>query len=61
MNAGLCDKCRHVKKLSNAKGSTFYMCHLAESQPKFPRYPRLPVLKCDGFELAPPTVGIERP
>jgi hypothetical protein len=57
MNAGLCDTCRHVKKLSNAKGSTFYMCQRAETDPKFTRYPRLPVLKCEGFEAVKAAVG----
>ena len=50
MNAGLCETCRHVKKLSNAKGSTFYMCQRAETDPKYTRYPRLPVQKCEGHE-----------
>jgi len=58
MNAGLCENCRYVKRLANNRGSVFYMCEKASSDPRFPRYPRLPVLRCTGFELnesnAPP-------
>lgn len=50
MNAGLCENCRHVKRLVNNRGSVFYMCEKSASDPRFPRYPRLPVLRCSGFE-----------
>lgn len=52
MEPGLCSSCRHVKALGNARGSVFYMCTLAESDPRFRRYPPLPVRKCDGYEPA---------
>ena len=54
MDAGLCETCRHVQKLSNARGSVFYLCSLAESDPRFTRYPRLPVRNCPGYAPAPP-------
>jgi len=50
--AGLCEICRHVKKLSNDRGSVFYMCGLAETDARFSRYPRLPVLQCAGYKPA---------
>ncbi len=49
---GLCATCRHVRVLSNARGSTFYLCRLAEIDPRFDKYPRLPVLRCVGYEPA---------
>ncbi len=49
---GLCTTCRHVRVLSNARGSTFYLCQLAEIDPRFDKYPRLPVLRCAGYEPA---------
>ena len=49
-HAGLCETCRHVKRLQSSKGSVFYMCGLFETNPAFPRYPQLPVRVCDGFE-----------
>ncbi|MCG3119594.1 MAG: hypothetical protein ALAOOOJD_02032 [bacterium] len=46
---GLCQNCSHVRAIKNARGSTFYLCALAEKNPHFPRYPRLPVLACAGY------------
>jgi hypothetical protein len=29
--------------------STFWLCELSRTDPRFPRYPRLPVLRCAGY------------
>lgn len=50
--SGLCGSCRHCKEVTNARGSTFLLCRRAESDDAFPRYPRLPVRECAGFEAA---------
>jgi hypothetical protein len=51
MDAGLCDACRHQKLIRNTRGSTFSMCLRSKTEPdRFPRYPRLPVGQCPGFE-----------
>jgi hypothetical protein len=34
----------------NTRGSIFSLCRRAKDDPAFPRYPRLPVLACGGFE-----------
>jgi len=47
---GLCAACRHVRIVQSAHGSTFYLCRLAETDARFARYPRLPVMKCAGYE-----------
>lgn len=47
---GLCAMCRHVRIVTNRRGSHFYLCRLAESDPTFRRYPPLPVLVCRGFQ-----------
>jgi hypothetical protein len=52
---GLCATCRHVKTLASPKASVFYMCMKSDTDPKFRRYPALPVLKCSGYEKADPT------
>jgi hypothetical protein len=40
------------------KGSRFYLCQLSETDPRFPKYPRIPVLRCAGFvPLATPPEG----
>ena len=46
--AGLCDRCVHADVV-RSKRSRFLRCRLADTDPRFPKYPRLPVLACDGF------------
>jgi hypothetical protein len=46
---GLCGTCRHVRPITSARGSTFWLCGLSASDARFPRYPRLPVLRCPGY------------
>jgi hypothetical protein len=52
--AGLCDRCRHQRIVENTRGSSFSLCELSRTDPSFPRYPRLPVLSCDGFSERDP-------
>jgi hypothetical protein len=48
--AGLCATCAHVQRVVSSKESTFYRCRLADIDPRFRRYPVLPVLACAGYE-----------
>jgi hypothetical protein len=48
--AGLCERCRHQRLVPTTRGSEFSLCELSKADPAFPRYPRLPVLECAGFE-----------
>ena len=51
MNAGLCDDCVNQRVVKNTRGSTFSLCQRSKTEPdKFPRYPRLPVTQCPGYE-----------
>jgi hypothetical protein len=52
--AGLCDSCAHQQQVPNTRGSVFSLCLLSRSDPAYPRYPRLPVLECDGYERRSP-------
>jgi hypothetical protein len=36
----------------SARGSTFWRCALSARDPRFPKYPRLPVVRCVGFVAA---------
>jgi hypothetical protein len=47
--AGLCQECRHAHVVTSARGSVFSRCLLHDSDPRFPKYPRLPVTQCSGF------------
>jgi hypothetical protein len=47
--AGLCATCQHVALIATTKGSTFYLCRLSETDPRFAKYPALPVIACTGY------------
>ena len=46
---GLCWTCRHARVVATPRGR-FWLCRLAATDPRFEKYPRLPVLSCDGHE-----------
>jgi len=48
--AGLCNACVHQQLVPNRRGSVFSLCRRSKSDPAFPRYPRIPVLECRGYE-----------
>jgi hypothetical protein len=51
MKAGLCDSCVHQRLVKNTRGSTFSLCRRSKDEPdKYPRYPRVPVTACPGYE-----------
>jgi hypothetical protein len=47
--AGLCADCTHARRIESARGSVFFLCQLSSTDPRFPKYPRLPVLSCPGY------------
>ena len=47
--AGLCETCANVRMVDTRKGSRVYMCQLSDVDPRFPKYPRTPVLQCRGY------------
>jgi hypothetical protein len=54
---GLCDSCRHQQLVPNTRGSVFSLCRRSRDEPeRFPRYPRLPVTRCPGYQ---PATGAE--
>jgi hypothetical protein len=57
LEAGLCADCRHARRIASARGSTFHLCARAASDPRYARYPRLPVLHCPGHEPVPAADG----
>ena len=58
---GLCATCKHVRVIRSDRGSMFLLCTLSASDPRFAKYPTLPVLSCSGYEedekcAAPPKI-----
>jgi hypothetical protein len=52
--AGLCDSCVHQQLVRNTRGSTFSLCRRSREDPGYPRYPRLPVTNCGGYQRRAP-------
>lgn len=50
-SVGLCRDCRHVREVP-AERATYWLCGRSATDPSFPKYPRLPVGQCRGFEWA---------
>ena len=50
-SVGLCATCAHVRTVRSDRGSLFYLCSLSAGDTCFPKYPRLPVLSCAGYEM----------
>lgn len=49
-NPGLCQNCRHARRIESDRGSIFLQCELSFEDARFPKYPRLPVLICSGYK-----------
>jgi hypothetical protein len=43
-----------MRIVTTRRGSVFYRCLRAETDPRFVRYPPLPVLQCPGYERRDP-------
>ena len=50
VKAGLCDTCVHQKLIRSGRGSEFSMCLRHRTDNRFPKYPRIPVERCPGYE-----------
>lgn len=49
---GLCATCAHARVIENDRGSAFVQCGLAKDDPRFRKYPQVPVRTCAGFSTA---------
>jgi len=50
LNPGLCATCAWARRVVSSRESVYWRCARAEVDPRFPKYPRLPVLACAGWE-----------
>jgi len=53
-SVGLCFDCRHARVIRSDRASIFYLCRLSATDPRFAKYPRLPVLSCPGYQKQEP-------
>jgi hypothetical protein len=49
MNLSLCESCSFGKEIISGKGSRFLLCEKSKTDPRFPKYPRQPVMRCQGY------------
>jgi hypothetical protein len=47
---GLCEACLHAKLNETRRGTAYLRCTRAAWDTSLPRYPRLPVMQCAGFD-----------
>jgi hypothetical protein len=47
---GLCGHCSHGQTLDSKTGSRFLFCGRARLDPRYAKYPPMPVFACPGFE-----------
>ncbi len=47
---GLCDSCARQRVVRSGRGSVFSLCGRAASDPRYAKYPPVPVLRCPGFD-----------
>jgi hypothetical protein len=57
---GLCAACVHARRVTSGRGSTFWLCGRSATDPRYPKYPPLPVLRCAGHEPGAPDQGDQR-
>ncbi len=48
--AGLCGACVHCKPSGSGRGGVFHRCLRHDTDAAYPKYPRLPMLRCDGHQ-----------
>ena len=49
-HVGLCLSCKHVREVRTDRSAVFYQCQRAATDSAYPKYPRLPVLVCQGYD-----------
>jgi hypothetical protein len=57
--AGLCADCSHAQRILSERGALFLLCGLSFRDPRFAKYPRLPVLRCLGFVPCAESAGVD--
>jgi hypothetical protein len=48
--AGLCAECANARVVESSRGSIFLRCELSRSDSRFAKYPKLPMLSCNGYQ-----------
>jgi hypothetical protein len=46
----LCESCASMREVITPKGSRFLLCQLSITKPDYPKYPKQPFVRCDGYQ-----------
>ena len=57
---GLCRGCRYAQRVSTP-GYLYWMCRRSLTDPAYPKYPRLPIRSCAGYQSGEPSGAPEAP
>jgi hypothetical protein len=57
---GLCAACQHAKLNETRRGTVYLRCTRAAWDSRLPRYPRLPVTRCVGFDPVGESLGTQQ-
>ena len=49
MTLSLCETCALMREVVTPRGSRFLLCQLSQTDPDYPKYPRQPVVRCEGY------------
>ena len=49
VDPGLCAECVFARVVETRRRSRFHLCERSRDDAAYARYPRLPVVRCDGF------------
>ena len=59
MTLSLCETCALMRVVITPKGSRFLLCQLSQTDPDYPKYPRQPVVRCEGYREREQAQGVE--
>src|SRR5947208_14611894 len=59
LRVGLCASCRHAREVPTPR-AVYWLCGLSAHDARFAKYPRLPVLECEGYEPGRPETPLEQ-
>jgi len=51
---GLCGTCQHALVIRSDRGARFIRCGRSDTDPRYSRYPPLPVAHCQGYDVRQP-------
>jgi hypothetical protein len=58
---GLCLNCQYGRRIEAKETTVYFLCERSLTDPIFPKYPRLPVLRCSGYDQISKALNTMKP